>query len=336
MSVLILNQATSASGEADEQDVLVQRNAIRDSLTQAGYEVRCFECTLNLERLNTVLTDLRPEFVFNLVESLGGTDQLIGLVTQLLDSIPIRYTGAGTDSICLTLDKLAAKKRMIAAGVPTPDAVNSQSEYSQGTIFRSTVNWQLAKWIIKPRREHASVGLNDDSIVEASSVEDLQEKLRFKERAFGKPMMAERFIDGREFNVSMLAGTTLPIAEIEFVDFPISKPRIVGYDAKWKADSFEYCHTQRRFEFPHADLQLLRQLAGVAKQCWNAFQLRGYARVDIRVDQAGQIFVLEVNVNPCLSPDAGFAAAAGHAGYSYDDMVAAICEHAKLEMNGCQ
>jgi D-alanine-D-alanine ligase len=106
----------------------------------------------------------------------------------------------------------------------------------------------------------------------------------------------------------------LPPAETLFRDYPPGKPRIVDYAAKWDAASFEYNNTLRRFEFPATDAALLARLRAVALACARLFDLHGYARVDVRVDAAGTPWVLEVNANPCLSPDAGFAAAAAAAG----------------------
>jgi D-alanine-D-alanine ligase len=99
----------------------------------------------------------------------------------------------------------------------------------------------------------------------------------------------------------------LPVAEMTFVDFPAGKPRLVGYPAKWSPGSFEYEHTVRQFDT--AGTTLTERLSGLSLNAWCCFGLRGYARVDFRVDDAGHPWILEVNANPCLSPDAGFAAA---------------------------
>ena len=93
---------------------------------------------------------------------------------------------------------------------------------------------------------------------------------------------------------------------------------MVGFRAKWQEDSEEYRNTPRRFEFVPGDTPLLAELENLARRCWHLFHLAGYARVDFRVDPDGRPFVLEVNTNPCLSPDAGFAAALDRAGISYN------------------
>jgi D-alanine-D-alanine ligase len=120
----------------------------------------------------------------------------------------------------------------------------------------------------------------------------------------------------------------LPPAEIRFVDFPEGKPRIVGSAAKWDEDSFEYAATVRSFERLAGDAPLVETLSRLAIQCWDVLHLRGYARVDFRVDRHGHPFILEANANPCLSPDAGFAAAATQAGLNYRHVVQQILEAA--------
>jgi D-alanine-D-alanine ligase len=121
----------------------------------------------------------------------------------------------------------------------------------------------------------------------------------------------------------------LPIPEIEFVDYPASKPRIVGYAAKWHEDSFECRNTVRRFVDPAQEGALCAELGRVALKCWDIFQLRGYARVDFRVDADGTPWVLEVNANPCISPDAGFAAALEEAGTPYEEGIERIVSSAR-------
>jgi D-alanine-D-alanine ligase len=116
----------------------------------------------------------------------------------------------------------------------------------------------------------------------------------------------------------------LPPAEIDFSALPEGKPHIVGYAAKWHAASVEFQQTPRRFEFPDSDAVCLGQLSELALRCWRLFDLRGYARVDFRVDADGQPWILEVNTNPCLSPDAGFAAAVDRAGLPWYAAIARI------------
>src|SRR5262249_28596630 len=141
----------------------------------------------------------------------------------------------------------------------------------------------------------------------------------------GVECFAEEYIAGREFNLSLLTSQhgdgipqILPPAEIDFSSFPTDRPRVVDYAAKWDERSFAFQNTPRRFDFQDADQPLLDILKTLAIECWKLFDLRGYARVDFRVDREGRPWILEVNTNPCLSPDAGFAAALAQANISFD------------------
>jgi D-alanine-D-alanine ligase len=141
-------------------------------------------------------------------------------------------------------------------------------------------------------------------------------------------------VPGRELNVALLATDrgprVLPVAEIRFEHFPADKPAIVGYAAKWHTDSFEYRNTVRRFA---VEPELAAAAERLALACWELFALDGYARVDLRVDAEGTPWVLEVNANPCLSPDAGFAAALEEAGIAYPKAIAWLVEAALLRVN---
>jgi D-alanine-D-alanine ligase len=181
--------------------------------------------------------------------------------------------------------------------------------------------------------EHASVGLEESSVLSVKSSGQLLAEMEKRHDQLGGDCFAEQFIDGREFNLSILASQegpeVLPPAEMRFVDYPPGKWKVVGYRAKWDDASFESLHTQRSFEFAKSDRPLLQNLADTAKRCWHLFDLKGYARVDFRVDEENQPWVLEINANPCLSPDAGFVAAASQAGLSYRQVVERIIQDAE-------
>jgi D-alanine-D-alanine ligase len=310
----------------DEQDVLVEAATVSQALRELGHPSVQVPLTLDLRKAARKLTRLAPPFVFNLVESLEGKDRLAPLAPALLDSLGMRYTGCGTEAIFLTSSKLLTKERLRAAGIPTP----------AWTRPPATGAWEPdfpPPYIVKSVWEHASIGLTGASVAQdgASLAEELRRRGGPDAR---RPLFAEAYIDGREFNLAVLEGPgrlpqVLPPAEIDFLSFPEGKPRIVDYKAKWEADSPEFTQTPRRFDFPAGDRGLLERLRSLALQCWQLFELRGYARVDFRVDTAGQPWVLEVNSNPCLSPDAGFLAAAGRAGLSATETVRRIVEAAR-------
>jgi D-alanine-D-alanine ligase len=162
---------------------------------------------------------------------------------------------------------------------------------------------------------------------------DARRELAARAARFGGSWFVERYVDGREFNLSVLDGPNGPevlrAAEILFLDFPAERPRIVDYEAKWITGGFAYHRTPRRFlSGTKKNEPLAAGLRDLALRCWSVFGLSGYARVDFRVDHDGHPFVLEVNGNPCLSPDGGFMAAAAHAGLGFDDVIVRIVEAA--------
>lgn len=364
--VLLYNQVSHTADEA-ERDVLVQAEAVQSALTSLGHEPIRWECTLQLAELQKQLAASQADVVFNLVESLGGSDWLAHTAPTLLDVLQIPYTGSPTEALMISNHKLLAKRWLRQAGLPTPDWVllespsPAQAEPSppeqtgnffppQGTLapYPTMGHPQPSRhekdsaseerlglepvYLIKAVREHASVGLEEGAVIRPKSPEELQTVLVQAKNHLARPVFAERFIEGREFNLSLLAGPegpqVLPPAEIDFSAFPAGKARIVGYAAKWEEGSFEYHHTPRRFDFPPSDQRLLDRLKQLALACWRLLDLGGYARVDFRVDEAGQPWILEINTNPCLAPDAGFAAAVQHAGLTYAQAIQRILEDA--------
>jgi len=257
------------------------------------------------------------------VESVQGHGRLIHFPASILDLLAIPYTGAPADALYLTSSKILTKKILAGAGIPTAPY------YSPGDLKAKSFPLK-GPYIIKSVWEHASVGLEENSVLSVKGSGQLLAEMEKRRDQLGGDCFAEQFIDGREFNLSLLASRegpeVLPPAEMRFIDYPPEKWKVVGYKAKWDDGSFESLHTQRSFEFPKSERPLLQNLMDMARRCWHLFGLRGYARVDFRVDERNQPWVLEINANPCLSPDAGFVAAASQAGLSYKQVVERIVQ----------
>jgi D-alanine-D-alanine ligase len=312
--VVIVHDAADAGGRPDASDTLVEARAISDALGELGFTTSIVPATLDLAALESELRKLAPRLVFSLVESLDGRGQLLHLVPALLASLRLPFTGCSSAALALTSHKLLAKRVLQLAGLPTPAVFDPAAP-------------EVGPWIVKSLWEHASLGLDDASIVDEPSA--VLERLDACRTELGGEWFGERFVPGRELNVAVLATEqgprVLPIAEMLFRDYPLGKPRIVGYAAKWHADSFEYNNTVRSFAVEPA---LHERLTRIARDCWEAFALDGYARVDFRVDEEGVPWVLEINANPSLAPDAGFAAAAAEAGIDFQTLIAAVVEDA--------
>jgi D-alanine-D-alanine ligase len=322
MRIAVLHQALIDEAAVDEHDVLHQRDAVVSALASRGHCIEVVECTLALDRVREALQSFEPQLIFNLVESLGGSDRLIAAVPLMLESLGLPYTGVPADALQLTSGKCLAKRFMLARGLPTLPWL-ATSEGLQGCDEKG-LHWP-SRWILKPIYEHASLGMSDDAVRSHDSLQELREALENWQTKLDRPCLAEPYIEGREFNVSLLGSSTkptvLPIAEIRFVDYPCDKPRIVGFAAKWSESSAEYVRTPRTFKFAESDQPLLTRLRTLALDAWHSFGLHGYCRVDFRVDEQSQPWILEINANPCLSPDAGFPAAARQANIDYADLI---------------
>jgi D-alanine-D-alanine ligase len=324
MKIAVVHNRVGAADAPDARDVLHQAEVVSEALTGLGHEVVRFSCGLDLEEARRELAEARPDLVFNLVEDLAGFGRLIHLFPFLLDALGMPYTGAPAEAILLTSHKVLAKERMLQAGLPTPAWAGPWPAAGGGRLPGKAAE----RWIIKSVWEHASIGLDENSVLTSDSEATLAAEMRRRCAALGGACFAEEFIDGREFNLSLLAGVdgpeVLPPAEILFAGYTPDMVRIVDYRAKWDVGSFHYHHTPRTFDFGPEDAELLRELQEIARRCWQAFGLAGYARVDFRVDAAGHPCILEINTNPCLSPDAGFAAALERAGISFVQAMARI------------
>ncbi|HLF10132.1 MAG TPA: D-alanine--D-alanine ligase [Gammaproteobacteria bacterium] len=320
--VVLLHDAFAAHGRVDASDVLLEAEHLAGALGELGVRASILPVSLDLAKLERSLSELMPRAVFNLVESLGGRGQLIHVVPALLESLRLPFTGCSASAQCLTSNKLLAKRQLLRAGIPTPALFDSGRD--------------AGPWIVKSVWEHASLGLDDASVLDTRvAVEDV---IGQRSARYGGQWFAEAFVPGRELNVAVIASDrgplVLPVAEICFRDFPPGKPQIVGYAAKWHSDSFEYRNTARTFMVDASDSSLAVRAQELAVACWDLFALDGYARIDLRVDENGTPWVLEVNANPCLSPDAGFAAALAQAGIGFNTAVTWLIDDAVRRVAG--
>jgi D-alanine-D-alanine ligase len=267
--------------------------------------------------------DLGARLVFNCVDSLGGTGRDGHVVPSILDDLGLPYTGARADAIYLTSDKTIAKRLLAAHGLRTPRWCTLERA-AQGTAAFGP------PYILKHVWEDASIGLDERSVVHGR--DELAAAAAAVPIEVRGDLFAEGYVDGREFNVSLLAGADGPLAlsplEIEFHGYAAGRPRIVDYKAKWEAAPDGVARIARRFDFAPADARLLAELSASARRCWEVFGLTGYARVDFRVDAAGTPWILEINANPYLGDDSSFLAAAARAGLAFDDVVRRIVEDA--------
>lgn len=317
MRVTICHQAVEQGCSADEADVVEQVQAVRAALDSLGFETSIIACGLDLGATAAALGASPPDVVFNLVESLNARGELIAVIPGLLDVLGFAYTGAPAEALYLTSNKLLARDYLQQASLP---------------IAASPADGRSGSFIVKSVWEHASRGLDEASVVPLAAVTDT---IAARERRFGGRFFAEGYVEGREFNVTLLgdeaAPETLPVAEIVFEGYPSGAPRIVDYSAKWDVQSAQYQGTTRRF-LDADERALSERLQHLAVRTWKVFHLRGYARIDFRLGSEGEVIV-DVNANPCLAPDAGFCAALQRGGIAFPTAVERIL-HAALARSG--
>jgi D-alanine-D-alanine ligase len=301
----------------DEIDTLLSAGAVAGAIAELGFATEIVAVDLDLNHFHA-LKRRNPQLVFNLVDAVRGDGRLAPVIPSLLDAVGIPYTGAHSDAWLETLSKVATKLKLERAGLPTPGFSVDGADIGHDALH-----------IVKAVWEHGSLGVDETSVVKGANVVAI---LAERTERFGTQHFAECYVEGREFNVAVLEERgrprVLPMAEILFENWREGRPRIVGYVAKWTSDSEVYVGTPRHFGVEESEPALATKLETLAKSCWDLFKLAGYARVDFRVDAGGKPWILEVNVNPCLNPDAGFAAAASRAGLSYPDLIGKIIDAA--------
>jgi D-alanine-D-alanine ligase len=322
ITILYNKPARSPDHPAYEQEagVLESVAAFREVLAADGHAVSEFALADSLGALIGAVESERPDVIVNFCEEFGGTTAGEIYVAGLLETFKIPYTGSPPECLALGRDKAHAKWLLAGAGLPTAPFVriNRGEPLPENLLIDWLADGPL---FVKPAAEDASLGIDHDSVVsdwpatrrQATAIVD----------RFGAALI-ERYIDGREFNVGVVALPdlqVLPLAEIEFQVGP-GKLRwpIVTYQGKWDMETVEDLATQ-----PHCPANVEPALAtAITEAATAAFRLLGcrdYARVDMRVDRAGRIFILEVNANPDAGPHAGLAKALRVAGIEYNDFV---------------
>lgn len=315
--VIILYNKLSEKPLADELDVLTQVNLVADTLKELGYVISEVPFSFNINEAIKQIKEIDPCFVFNLVESIDNKGELCYIGPAILNYLQIPYSGVHLEGMFITTNKLLTKKNLKNNGIHTADWI----ELNELKKIDPSV-----KYILKPICEDGSLGLDFDSVFHGNDKAYI-ERMKHVDR---NKFFIEKYIDGREFNISVIGGKNgpevMPHAEMQFIDFPEDKPKILGYSAKWVKDTFDYNKTVRTFKFNEIDKILLDKLTEICLQCWRVFDLKGYVRIDFRVDEKNNPYVLEVNANPCLSPDSGFYAAIQQKGYSFKQFIGKVIE----------
>jgi D-alanine-D-alanine ligase len=277
------------------------------------------------DQLPEVLAGADESVVFNLVEGFSAHAERANFVPAVCAAFGKACTGNSTPGLLLSLDKWQSKVLLEGAGLPVPQArlIPVGQRSPRGELWPGP-------YIVKPVGADASEGIDCDSVVPDAGRVLRQAVARVHER-FRQAALVEQYVEGRELNVSVLwrgaEPEVLPLAEIDFSAFGSDRPRIVGYEAKWLMGTFEYHHTPRILPAP-LPARVARRVRDLSVAACRSLGCTDYCRVDMRLGQNLRPYILEVNANPDISPDAGFAAALEAAHISYHDFVRIVIENA--------
>lgn len=298
--------------------VLHAVEAVHQALLKLGYYVIRVPLIPPLERARRKLESLDVDLVFNLFEGFCGYPETEADVPDILSALGIPCTGCADSVLRLALDKVKTKVILKAGGINTPDfqLLNPQ------TLNMFQLNYPC---IVKPRGEDASHGLSKESV--ASNFVSLEKQVVAISESYGGGALVEEFIDGREFNATVLGNpqdTVLPVSEIVY-SLPSETPRILTFAAKWQLDS-PYFRGTRAVCPAETKAEERKHISETALAAFCLLGYQGYARVDMRMDKERQINVIEVNPNPDISPDAGAARQAEAAGMTYAQFIDKIVQ----------
>ncbi|NPV11422.1 MAG: ATP-grasp domain-containing protein [Ignavibacteria bacterium] len=318
-----IKSESSNSIDLSEVGVLEEYEEIKEALTERGYKTESFNLLDNISELCSKVGAGNYDVVFNLVESVGGESIKEMYVAGIYELYNIPYTGCSAVTLGLCLNKHRAKLLMKGAGFNVPD----WKLYANPSkiIFDSKPEFPM---IVKPSQEDASVGISEQSVVYNEN--ELKEQLEFIYNTLKQPVLVEEYIEGREINSAILGDkekVALPLSEISFDTLPDDLPKIVTYDGKWIKDSL-YCQNTIPVCPAPLDDELAEHIKRIALDVSNLFGCRDYCRVDFRIDKNNKPYILEVNPNPDISKDAGFARAAKAYGLDYDELLIRIIEFA--------
>ncbi|MGH2708553.1 MAG: D-alanine--D-alanine ligase family protein [Actinomycetota bacterium] len=316
MKITVLTYLDSEDENSKDYDPVVPQ--VARTLRRLGHRVSVLGVHGDVKRLITGLSRRKPDLIFNLMEMFG--DNVFGdiPVTGLLDLIGFRYTGSGPGELYLSQDKGLTKKLLAFEDILYPRF----AVFSREAAFETGGNLRMPLFV-KPLRSDASLGIGGKSLVHDAVA--LMERVAVIRKELGDSALAEEFIEGREFYVGVLGNAqakALPPVEIDFTGFPEGVPKVMDSKAKWDERSKEYKGTKS--VLAHLPDELRARLQKVAVDAYRALRVRDYGRVDLRLTDTGEIYVLEVNASCYLERSGEFAMAAEAGGLEYPRVIERI------------
>ncbi len=292
---------------------------IRKSLKHYYKKVSALAIDRDVQNIIKKISGYKPDIIFNFVEGVEGISSYEYCMAGMFELLGYEYTGNVPSCLGNCLNKSRTKNILRSFGINTPNSVTIKKS-EKVTAKNIKLTYPV---ILKLLNEDASIGISEFSVVK--NFKSLNKHLSFLQKTYKQDVLVEEYIEGRELNVAILGRTVLPISEIVFKGLPDKLPKIVTYDGKWMEDSTYFRYTNPKC--PAAlNKKIKKKVEEIALEAFDAVNCRDYARVDLRLDKNNKPYVIEVNPNPDISTDSGFARAAAAAGLEYPELLFRISQ----------
>lgn len=313
-SVALIYNLSAQWDRVDVNSVVDGVTSVQATLEALGHQVTLLRVSDGIRPFVQRLEAVKPDLVFNLCEGFGEHSSGEYCVAGLLELLGLPYTGSGPFALALALDKPTAKRLFVAAGMLTP----AFGVCREGAEMPTGLSYPL---ILKLAGEDASLGITTENVVHDEAGCRARLKAMFAEHHAA--VLAEAFIEGREFTVALLDREPIVLEEIVFS----VEPRILCHRAKWAVGSTEDLGTRAVYD-PQVTAAQRAAMFALAVRASDIIGTRDYSRVDFRMNDQGEIYVLEVNPNPDITPNSGYRGSLHAAGISFPDFISQIVSSA--------
>jgi D-alanine-D-alanine ligase len=304
--------------DRDQVDWLTEWD-VATTLKKMGHDVLCLGVISDLSKIRGAITDFKPHIVYNLLEEFDGEAIFDQNVVSYLELMKIPYTGCNPRGLILARDKGLAKKILTYHRIKTAPFCSFSKSRKKAKLTKDLIY----PVIVKCQNEEASLGLTKAALV--NNEEKLLERVAFIHNEYKVDAIAEQFIEGREFYMGVIGNhrlKTFPAWELTFEKVESPEKEFYGQSAKWNMGYRKRKGIQTgRANLP-SDVE--KKMADICKRTYRALGLNGYARIDLRMDKEGQLFVIEANPNPDIAESDDFAKSAHFSKLSYKNLLKKI------------
>lgn len=316
------------SAELKTEDWKTEANVL-DALRQLGHTVEHLVIFDDLDLLRQKLQSFAPDVIFNLADQFKNNRAFDQNIVSFLEMQGLPFTGCSSTGLTLCKHKGISKKILSYHRIHVPNFVIIAR--GQRIARPKSLRFPI---LVKPLKEESSLGISQASFVEND--DQFNERVQFIHDKFDGDVIAEEYIEGREFYVSVLGNHRLrvfPIRELVFKEVPPDEPKIATYKAKWDEEYRKRWGLRNQFA-EGLEPALVRSIEQTCKRIYRLLTIDGYARLDFRVTAANEVYFIEANPNPMLAADEDFAQSALKAGLPFPQLVERIIRTGLSTMRG--